>query len=315
MLQALNCWDGISIHSAHGERTASAWARRSHSGLMGCPNRGWRRSLHPHARRPAHVRRPNASEATCFGKQWADGKHGLNRSKHRYTVGRTEPNGNMHSDRSEFAHSGHRLQISLRSHIGRTSQLRKLPLPPLPLTLRARHQRRIDILAHDALRCLGTQIAMRLSDWSLHGLVGVNLFEQEQANVKSECNEDTAVCVPNMKFAIAKSSHRTIHSQRGRKGCGAQLANSKHLPDPNQQPPPPWPLDDASSNEALSVHCYSKRSYCCRSGAFDRRTRERAHPRMHIRKDARASARTYEEHHASWLRWAHQCIRAISPLL
>jgi hypothetical protein len=73
------------------------------------------------------------------------------------------------------------LQISRRSHIGRTSQLRKLPLPPLPRTLRARHQRRIDLVACDALRCLETRIAMRLSDWRLRGQVRVNLFEPEHS--------------------------------------------------------------------------------------------------------------------------------------
>ena len=97
MLQALNnCWDGISIHSAHGERTASAWARWSHSGLMGCPHRGWHRSLQPYARQPAHVRRQSSSEATCFGKTGP-------RSKHQsFTAGRTGPNGNLHRDRSWF---------------------------------------------------------------------------------------------------------------------------------------------------------------------------------------------------------------------
>ena len=102
-------------------------------------------------------------------------------AKHRYTAARIEPNGNLRRDRSWFAQSGHRLQISLRSHVGRTSQLRKLPLPPLPHKLRARHQGRIDLVACDALRRLETRIAMRLSDWSLRGLVGVNLFEPEHS--------------------------------------------------------------------------------------------------------------------------------------
>jgi hypothetical protein len=92
----------------------------------------------------------------------------------------------MHRDRSYFAKSGHLLQISFRSGIVRTSQLRKLHLPPLPRTLRARHQGRIDIVACDALRCLGTRIAMRLSDWSLRGLVGVNLFEPEHSERKQQ---------------------------------------------------------------------------------------------------------------------------------
>jgi hypothetical protein len=78
------------------------------------------------------------------------------------------------------------LQISRRSNIGRTLQLHKLPLPPLPRTLRARHQRRIDLVACDALRCLETRIAMRLSDWSLRGLFGVNLFEPEHSEGKQQ---------------------------------------------------------------------------------------------------------------------------------
>jgi hypothetical protein len=98
----------------------------------------------------------------------------------------------MHRDRSYFAKSGHLLQISFRSGIVRTSQLRKLHLPPLPRTLRARHQGRIDIVACDALRCLETRIAMRLSDWSLRELVGVNLFEPEH----SERKQQVMRCVP-----------------------------------------------------------------------------------------------------------------------
>ena len=90
----------------------------------------------------------------------------------------------MRRDRSWFAQSAHQLQISLHSQIGRASQLRKLSLPPLPRTLRARHQRRIDLVACDAFRCLETRIAMRLSDWSLRGLVGVNLFEPEHSERK-----------------------------------------------------------------------------------------------------------------------------------
>jgi hypothetical protein len=81
------------------------------------------------------------------------------------------------------------LQISRRSHVGRASQLRKLPLPPLPRTLRARHQGRIDLVACDALRRLETRIAMRLSDWNLRrlvGVVGVNLFEQEHSERKQQ---------------------------------------------------------------------------------------------------------------------------------
>jgi hypothetical protein len=50
--------------------------------------------------------------------------------------------------------------------------------------LRARHQRRIDLVACDALRRLGTRIAMRLSDWSLRRLFGVNLFEPEHSERK-----------------------------------------------------------------------------------------------------------------------------------
>ena len=92
----------------------------------------------------------------------------------------------MHRDRSYFAKSGHLLQISLRSHIVRTSQPRKLRLPPLPRKLGARHQGRIDIVACDALRCLGIRIAMRLSDCSLHGLVGVTLFEPEHSERKQQ---------------------------------------------------------------------------------------------------------------------------------
>ena len=76
------------------------------------------------------------------------------------------------------------MRISLYSRIGRTSQLRKLPLPPLPRTLQARHQRRIDLVACDALRCLETRIAIRLSDWSVRKLVGVNLFEPEHSGRK-----------------------------------------------------------------------------------------------------------------------------------
>jgi hypothetical protein len=41
---------------------------------MGCAHWGWHRSLHPHARRPAHVQRQSSSEAPCFGKEWADGE-------------------------------------------------------------------------------------------------------------------------------------------------------------------------------------------------------------------------------------------------
>ena len=180
MLQAVkNCWDGISTVS---HRTASgagaAWAGRSHSGLIGCPHLVWHHPLHPHARRPAHVRRRSSSEAPCFGKEWAAIKATLH--------GRIGPNGNLRRDRSWFAQSGHRLQMSLRSHVGRISQLRKLPLPPLPHKLRARHQGRIDLVACDALRRLETRIAMRLSDWSLRGLVGVNLFEPEHSERKQQ---------------------------------------------------------------------------------------------------------------------------------
>jgi hypothetical protein len=50
--------------------------------------------------------------------------------------------------------------------------------------LRARNQRRIDLVACDALRCLEIRIAMRLSDWRLRGLVGVNLFEPEHSERK-----------------------------------------------------------------------------------------------------------------------------------
>jgi hypothetical protein len=78
------------------------------------------------------------------------------------------------------------LQISRRSHIGRTSQLRKLPLPPLLRTLRARHQRRIDLVACDALRRLETRIAMRLSGSNLRGLFGVNLFEPKHRERKQQ---------------------------------------------------------------------------------------------------------------------------------
>jgi hypothetical protein len=95
-------------------------------------------------------------------------------------------------------------------------------------------------------------------------------------------------CVPNMKFAV-KSSHGSIHSESGRKGCCAQLASWKHSPAPNQQPPPP-PSDDASSNGSLSVHCCSKRSYC-----FDRHTRARTHTHAcaHPKVRARAHAQTH----------------------
>ena len=74
------------------------------------------------------------------------------------------------------------MQISRRSNIGRTLQLRKLPLPPLPRfsTLRAGYQGRIDLMAYDGLRCLETQIAMRLSGLNLPELFGVNLFEPER---------------------------------------------------------------------------------------------------------------------------------------
>jgi hypothetical protein len=78
------------------------------------------------------------------------------------------------------------LQISRRSHIGRTSQLRKLPSPPLPHKLRARHQGRIGLVACDALRRLETRIAMRLSDWSLRRLFGVNLFEPKLSECKQQ---------------------------------------------------------------------------------------------------------------------------------
>jgi hypothetical protein len=47
--------------------------------------------------------------------------------------------------------------------------------------LRARHPRRIDILAHDALLFLETRIAMRRSGSNLCGLFGVNLFETEHS--------------------------------------------------------------------------------------------------------------------------------------
>ena len=49
-----------------------------------------------------------------------------------------------------------------------------------------RHQRRIDLVACDALRCLETRIAMRLSDWSLHTLLRVNRFEQEHSERKQQ---------------------------------------------------------------------------------------------------------------------------------
>jgi hypothetical protein len=145
---------------------------------MGCAHRVWHRSLHPHARQPAHVRRQSSSVGSDTLRQ--------TRAKpimapSGYTVGRTGPNGDMQRDRSWFAQSAHRLQISRRSHMGRTSQLRKLPLPPLPRTLRARHQRRIDLVACHALRCLETRIAMRLSGSNLRGLVRVNLFEPEHS--------------------------------------------------------------------------------------------------------------------------------------
>jgi hypothetical protein len=155
---------------------------------MGCPNRGWHRSLHPQARKPAHVRRQSSSEATCFGNQWA-------KTIEAPLHGRIGPNGSMHRDRSYFAQSGHRLQISLCSHIGRTLQLRKLPLPPLPRTLRARHQRRIGLVASEALRLLETRIAMRLSDWSLRGLVGVNLFEPKLSERKQQMYRGYCKCV------------------------------------------------------------------------------------------------------------------------
>ena len=74
MLQAVtNCCDGVNFHSAHGERAASrtgaAWARRRHSGLIGCAHLVWHRSLHPHARRPAHVRRPSSSVGSDMLRQ------------------------------------------------------------------------------------------------------------------------------------------------------------------------------------------------------------------------------------------------------
>jgi hypothetical protein len=86
------------------------------------------------------------------------------------------------SNQTETCMSVPRLQISRRSHIGRTLQLHKLPLPPLPRfsTLRAGYQGRIDLMAYDGLRCLETQIAMWLSGLSLPGLFGVNLFEPER---------------------------------------------------------------------------------------------------------------------------------------
>ena len=96
---------------------------------------------------------------------------------------------------------------------------------------------------------------------------------------------------PNRHAARRAELARTLtvwrepNSNRSQGVWRAPLANSKHSPAPNQQPP--LSSDDASSNGSLS-RC--KASYCAR-----------AHARTPMRRCR--------------LRKARRCIRAISPLL
>jgi hypothetical protein len=94
---------------------------------------------------------------------------------------------------------------------------------------------------------------------------------------------------------------REPNSNRSQGVWRVQLANSKHSPAPNRQPPPRF--DDASSNGSLSAHCCCKASYCCRGDAFERH--------MHVHARAHGCARAGCERLGDAFERSHLCSKSL----